>query len=97
LSLSGYLQSDLPILVFKRPQPFSQTFDPGFKFRLLNKAFGIAVNQPGNPLANLGQLGLSGHQVLILGVGCLQATLIFLGQSLGIFQQGTNLVPNPLI
>ncbi len=76
-------------LLLKARQALSQARDPWLKLLLVDEAFRVAVNQPGQPLADLRSLSLQGGEV---GHGRVrwwhvQATAILLLEALGLLQQ----------
>jgi hypothetical protein len=78
-------------------QALSQTTDPWFEFLFFDEAFGVAIDQTSDTATHFNNPNLKGSEVLTFLAGSLQATLIFLFEALGLFQQRTDLMPDQLV
>ena len=90
------LVGELASLLLKTGEALPQARDPWLELLLLDEAFRVAVDQPGQPLADLRPLGLHGGEIGRRRVGWwrLQTTAILLLESLGLLQQAAHLLPD---
>ena len=68
----------------------------GLEFALLDEPLGVAVDQAPDPLSQLADLGLGGHEVGLVRLlpRIVQTPLILLDQPLRVFQQAAHLRPH---
>jgi len=82
-------------LRFERGEALPQPGDAGFKLLLVKQAFGVAVDQPGEPLPQLSDLGVErGLRLSRSSSGCPQSAVIFICKALWVGQQRTHFLPH---
>ena len=92
----GGVVSELASVLVEAGQTLPQPRDPWLELLLVDEAFCVAIDQPGQPLADLRPLGLDGGEVSPRRVRWwhLQATAILLLESLRVLQQAAHLLPD---
>jgi hypothetical protein len=86
---------ELLSLLFESCEALPQPGNAGFKLLFVNQAFGVAVDQPGEALPQLPDLGVERGLLRPLGSARgVQAAAIFLGKALRMGEQGTHFLPD---